>query len=470
MSETTAALANFAIDTGWNDLPDSIVREAKRTLLDHIGCALGGHATDRGRKSATVSTELGGGTEASILGLSERVSCPEAAFSNAELMIALDYSNIVAGGHDGLYVIPAQLAMAEKASASGEELLSSIAIGLEVSARLGRALDKHTLTGEEVRDRMAQPTGLMTGNAYANFGAAAGASRLLGLDHERTLHALGIASHLGMIHSYGRWGNSEQSYMGKYGIPGWQNTGAIRATLLAEQDYTGDITVLDDPERGYPYFACYDSWYPDRITDELGDEWVFNIRMHYKPYPCCGAFHSALDCFYTILDEHDLDPEEIEAVTPYCRSAMKSFPAGGIEGAQFDPGYVFGVAAHRVPRGPAWYDDATMNDPDIQAFASKVSCAAHPDYREVRETDPLTELGKVEVEARGQTFTEERRYRRGTTGTEAMLSDDELTAKFHRNAEHVLSSDRIDRTIELLWNLEEVDDIGRLTRTVASEN
>lgn len=469
MSDITATLADFAVETGWEDLPGSIRREAKRTFLDHVGCALGGHATDRGQTSISVGQQIGGPPTASILGLDDEVSCTDAAFANAELMIALDYSNIVAGGHDGLYVIPTQLALAERVGASGRDLLSAIAVGLEVSARLGRGLDKHTLTTEEIRERMERESGLMTGNAYANFGAAAGASRLLGLDEERTLHALGIASHLGMIHSYGRWGNSRQSYMAKYGIPGWQNTGAIRASLLAEQGYTGDVTVLDDSETGYPYFACYDAWYPERITEQLGDEWVFNVRMHYKPYPCCGAFHSTLDCFYTILEEHHLNPDEIESVTAYCRTAMKSFPSGGIEGAQFDPGHVFAMAAHRIRRGPEWYEPATMEDSMIQKFREKVICIAHPEYQEVRATDPLTELGKVEVEGRGRTFTEERRYRRGTTGTDAMLSDEELTAKFRRNADHILSPEQIDRAIEMLWNLEDVEDVRGLTQVVLSE-
>ncbi len=467
MAGNTAALATFADEIGWKDLPDDIVREAKRTLLDHIGCALGGHATERGRMSVDTSRQLGGPSAASILGEDTKVSPDDAAFANAELMIALDYSNIVAGGHDGLYVLPTQLAMAELAGASGREVLAATAVALEVSARLGRALDKHTLTTEELRARLDRETELMTGNAYANFGAVAGAGRLLDFDADRMRHALGIAGHLGMIHSYGRWGHSEQSYMAKYGIPGWQNAGAVRAALLAAQGYTGDVTVLDDPERGYPHFARYDVWYPERITRALGEEWVFNVRMHYKPYPCCGAFHCALDCFYDILEEHDLSPGEITAVRPFCRTAMKSFPSGGIEGLQFDPGYVFAVAAHRVPRGPAWYDAETREDPDIQAFAGKVSCAAHPDYREVREDDPLTELGKVEVEARGRTFTTERRYRRGTAGTDAMFRDEALSAKFRRNASRVLPDERIDRALELLWHLEELDDIRELTAVVA---
>jgi len=470
MGSITRELARFAVETRWEDLPESIVHETKLVLMEHIGCALGALTTDKGKMSAALARRLGGPPESSIIGLGDRVSCANAAFANGELMLTLDYHNIIAGGHDGAYVIPTPLAMGESAGASGKDLILATAVGLEISARLARAVGRHNVTVEAVRRGRGGGPGL-TGNAYSNFGAAAGAGRLLGFDEERMLHALGVAGHLCMVLSYGRWGHGGRRYMAKYGVPGWQSTGAVTAALLAEMGYTGDTTVLDDPEHGFAYFAGYRSWYPEEIAAGLGEAWCFNTRMHYKPYPCCGVFHCALDCFYAILDENDLRPEEIESVTAYCRSSMDLPLFGkreieGISGAQFNPRYVFAVAAHRVRLGVEWYDPDTMTDPAILAFMYKVTSVAHPDYLKALEEDPLTNLGRVDVVARGRTFSEERRYRRGTAGTEARLTDDELVDKFRHNAARILTREKTDRAVEALIGLEKVEDVSQLMRAV----
>ena len=292
--EITRQLAHFGTDTKWEDLPPRIVKETKLILMDTVGCALGALATEKGKINVALAKRYGGPPESSIIGVGDKVACSNAAFANGELFITLDYSNIMAGGHDGVYVVPTILAIAESTGASGKDLVLSTAIGFETSARIARAVGRHNITPEAVqRQRTAQP-GLM-GNAYSNFGAAAGAGRLMKFDEDKMLHALGVAGHLCMVLSYSRWGFGKDRYMAKYAVPGWQSTGAVAATLLADMGYTGDTTVLDDPEHGFAHFVGFKNWYPDEITDKLGTEWCFDFRLHYKPYPCCAVFHCVLD-------------------------------------------------------------------------------------------------------------------------------------------------------------------------------
>ena len=471
MTKIARELARFALETGWDDLPASVVKETKLILMDSIGCALGASTTDKGKMSIALARRLGGPTESSIIGTGGKVSRTNAAFANGELILTLDFSNIIAGGHDGAYIIPTLLAVGESVGASGKDLIAATAVGLEISARLARAVGRHNFTPEAVRRQRAAGPGL-TGNAYSTFGAAAGAARLLGLDADKTLHALGIAGHLCMALSYGRWSFSEQGHMTKYGVPGWQGTGAVTAAMLAEMGYTGDIGVLDSAERGFGYFLGYKSWYPEEITEGLGRNWSFPIKLHYKPYPCCGVFHGPLDCFTDIIETNDLKPEEIEKVTAYCRGHMNSplflkKQVDGISDAQFNPGHVFGAAAHRVPRGVEWYDNATMNDPRIRSFGDKVTCVNHPGYGPALEQDRLSALSKVEVVARGQTFATETRYRRGSAGTEAMLSDAELAQKFRHNAARTLTKDKTQRAIDALMGLDKVDTVLRLMDDVS---
>ena len=123
-------LAQFALDLSWDDLPPSIARETKHILMDSIGCALGASTTDKGKMNVALARRLGGPPDASIIGLGGKVSCTNAALANGELILTLDFSNIMGGGHDGAYVIPAVLATAESVGASGRDLILSTAMSL----------------------------------------------------------------------------------------------------------------------------------------------------------------------------------------------------------------------------------------------------------------------------------------------------------------------------------------------------
>jgi len=139
MSEITRELARFTCQTRFEDIPPHIVTETKHVIMDSIGCALGALSTDKGKIMAALGRRYGGPEESSIIGLGDRVSCNAAALTNGELMITLDYHDIIAGGHDGVYVLPTVLAIAETVDASGKDLILATAVGLEISARIARA-------------------------------------------------------------------------------------------------------------------------------------------------------------------------------------------------------------------------------------------------------------------------------------------------------------------------------------------
>lgn len=471
MGEITRELAKFATETKWENLPAAIVQETRQVLMEHMGTALGALSTDKGKMMTALGKRLGGTPESSIIGRGDKVSCSTAALVNGELMITLDYSNIIAGGHDGTYVIPAILAIAETVEASGKELILATALGLEISARLARAVGRHNITPEDMRRQRDAARGL-TGNAYSNFGAAAGASRLLNLGAEKTLHAMGMAGHLDQVLSYSRWGAGGHKYMAKYGTPGWQSTGAVTAILLAEMGYTGDTTVLDDPKRGFANFAGYPNYYPEVVTEDLGKNWIYVLKLHYKPYPCCGAFHSVLDCLYNIIEPNNLMPEEIESVKVFGAGAMSS-DLSSISAAQFNMPYNIAVAAHRVRRGVEWVDPDTMKNPAILKFMEKVTSQAPqagpaPSPDRGTEADPQARPGKVEIVARGRTFTSEVKYRRGDTFTDGAWTEKDVVEKFRHNAERVLTKGKTERAVEILTGLEKLDNISQLMREITT--
>ena len=138
----------------------------------------------------------------------------------------------------------------------------------------------------------------------------------------------------------------------------------------------------------------------------------------------------------------------------------------GISDAQFNPGYVFGVAAHRLPRGVEWYDPDTMDNPSIRKFGDKVTCRNHPGYGKELEKDPLSALSKVEIVAKEATYTHEVKYRRGSVGTDAALSEREIVDKFRHNAARILTRDKTERALDALLELQELEHVSALMREV----
>lgn len=466
----THDLARFAINTRYEDIPAEAVDELKILLMDSIGCALAALTTDKGKMTVALAKRLGGPPESSIIGMKGKVSCGSAALANGELIGTIDYDATMAGGHAPPYVIPAPLAMAEITGASGKDTILAMALGLELSARVASAVQQSHgvggLTGEK------KPTfswGTRWGQAYSNFGAAAAAGRLLNLDRDQMENALGVAGHLCQVLTHERYTMSTHRHMTKYGVPGWQNTGAIDAVLLAQMGYLGDITVFD-PEEGFWKFVGYEEWHPDIMMADLGKKWIFP-RVNYKLYPCCGMLHGALDCLYTIIDRHHIMLEEIDSITAYCHPtvAQPCFvnpEITNIQDAQFNPRYVFAVAAHRVKIGVEWQDPDTMRDPKILEFGKKITCIPHPDFGKKGPDGLPLFLSKIEIGARGQTYTEESIGHRGSKrGTE--LKDEELVEKFRHNAARSLTQSKINSAVNAFLNLEKVADIAEVMENVS---
>ncbi len=462
MSKITQELAGFAAETRWQDLPASIVDETKKVLMEHVGVGLAALSTDKGKLAAAIGRRLGGPPESSIIGLGDRVSATSGALANGELMITLDYHDNMSFGHDGLFVIPSALAIAESVGASGKEFILAMAVGLEISSRLARAARWHTLTSEEVRAAIAKPP--KDKNAHSAYGAAAAAANLLKLEQEKMAHALGIAGrHVDMSLTAGAPGMRGFT---KYVVPGWQNTGSVMSALLANMGYIGDTTALDDPKRL--------DWDPAHIVEDLGKTWVFNLQLHYKPYPCCGAFHHNLDCFYNVIEQNNLMPEEIEKVTIYGRwmqaplSAKKEI--GGIYEAQFNQPYNISLLAHRVRRGVEWADPDPMKNPRILDFMDKVRFFADPEFakkaEEERIQDPRLRPARVEVTARGKTFVGEIKERRGDTFTKVCWTWEDAIGKFQHNGERILTRGKIERATKAILDLEKIDKISQLVNEI----
>jgi 2-methylcitrate dehydratase PrpD len=456
VSNLTQDLAKFAVDTNYSDLPSNVVRDAKMLILDSIGCALAGITADPGKMAVALAKRLGGPPEASIIGARTKVSCTNAVLANGQLINTPDYDALMPGGHAPAYIIPPALAMAEIADASGRDLILAAALGFEVSARVYSGLRTVSPTGTAQGFRWQDRQGY----ANCNFGAAAGAGKLLKLDEAKMTHALGLAAHMTQVLTWVRSSFSQHRPMTKYGVPGWQNTGGVMAVLLAEMGYMGDTTVFDPPEMGFWKFAGYESWDAAKPVEGLGKNWIF-AKVNYKAYPCCRVLHPALEVLVDIMQKNNLRPTDIEHIKAYLPKTVEAplfqnRELTNIIDFQFGLPYVLAVNAFGIRVGVEWQDMDTLKSPEIQAFSQKVEVLVHP------ESDTKPQLTSLEVKARGQLYRGDRTLPKGVAEGGQPMTDKDLENKFRHNAQRVLTLNQIEKSVELLLNLEKVGQVSEL--------
>jgi 2-methylcitrate dehydratase PrpD len=470
MTDVLKGLSQFAAEAKFDDLPDAIVHEAKRVLLDSIGCALASISSEKGRLCIALSQRLGGPPEASIIGVAGKVSASNAVMANGELINAMDYDALVIpGGHVSPYVVPPVMAIAEQRNVTGKDLVLATVLSHEVAMRITRGMSPMIQVIAEGPDAQRYEWTTPYGGSRFNVGAAAGVGRLMGLETQRMVHALGLSGHYTQVPTHGKLSYSVPTSMVKYGTPGWQGTGAIIACYLAEMGYLGDETLFDGVS-GLWRFTGSDTWMPEKVLAGIHDEWLF-AEQQYKPYPCCRVLHASLDLFYRMIDRHALKPQDIDSIRAfgpqYCEKPhLQNRTIRSAIDAQFSAAYNFAVAAHGIPIGPEWQDEATMRDETVLAFMDKVTCSVHPEYTRRPLKDRLMSLGRIEVSASGQTYIDETTFAYGTPRPGFEIDDAALIAKFTHNAQRVLTPTQADAAVDALMNLETLREVSGLMNAI----
>ena len=458
-------LVDFGERSRFEKLPREVIAESKRMLLDSVACSLASITVEKGRKILQAVRQMSGAPEATVIGAGDRLSMAAAAFANGELINGLDYDLLtIPPGHVTPYVLPASLAMAEKERRSGKELIAAIAVSHEVSTRFGLAMGyyRDVTSGE----KLTLPP--ISGFSSSIFGGTLAVALLRGIDAEKAAHAMGLAGHMAPAQSMSKWGRTVPGPDTKYLMGGWISQAELMAVQLAEAGYLGDTEIVEG-DHGFWRYMGSAKWNPDALLDRLDEDWKFPAVTIYKPYAHCRNTHTILDCLYHLIEVHKLRPDEIEKVITYSDTHTAKMPLYATKiirtpsDAQMSTAYAVSMAVHGVKPGPDWYDDETLRNKTYLAFMNKVQGEAHPEFEAMLGKDSQSRIGKVEVFARGQIFTEERKYRKGSPATpQTRMSDADLAEKFSHCASRVLSPRRTEQLIETIFGLENLDDVARL--------
>jgi 2-methylcitrate dehydratase PrpD len=405
----TRALADFAAHTTFDDLPSDVVTECKRLLLDTVGCACGAVDTESGQITLQYIDRLGGDPVASVIGRMTKSSTANAAYANARLANVLDADDTFpTSAHFGNATVFSALALAEDLDRTGRHLITAIAVGFDIGARVGSWMgapfqieDGRVVGWNELGGPPASVT-------WAAIGAAASISQL---SPEQAHHAFGIGGANCPQPTIRKWAGAERQPMYKYADAGWCAGVGVSAAMLASLGSTGFLDILDGEDG---FWKLYGSPTHDDevLLRALGTDWQI-LNTTYKPWPCCRWIHHPLTAFTHLVDEHALKPDEIDRVVvranPFALTSIfrEQQPDDALT-AEFSHPHALAMAAHGVPAGPAWYVPEALSSSEFRSFRAKVFVEPEPRSANIAEWMGGGQWrgvpGGVDVEARGSRY------------------------------------------------------------------
>jgi len=445
----TATMARWASDLAFDDIGAQAVHEAKRYLLDSLGCAFGGFRQEDARIAMEVLDEVGGKGPATILGSGKLTDPVTASLANALMVRVMDYNDIY-WQQDPSHpsdIIPAAIACGERADGNGKDLIVGIVLGHEFEMRMCEA----AFPG--IRERGWHHATLTA------FVSPIVAGRMLGLSWEQIQHAIGISasrhSTLGAV-------TAGKLTMMKNTVDPMATQSGVLAALLAEKGYTGPEHVIDGKEGLAHCFGP--EWKLDVLVDGLGDAWRIE-RCGMKAFPTEALTHTPISAVLDIVHANDLKPDDIERV--HIRSLARAADILA-DPSKYDPRtketadhslpYVIAAAIADGQVTPAQFEADKIMDPIIRAQLNKVKVVADPEIEAV-----FPKLQRVIVTVKttdGRELTKQLDYPKGDPRNP--LTDQEVEEKFDALAGPVLSKGARAKLKQAVWGLEKQKSISKL--------
>ena len=297
---TTLTLAQYAASTSLEQIPEEVRERAKQVILDEMASAHFGRAQPAGTLAAQYVAGMAGPPEARVLGTDLRVSAPLAALANGTAGHAdeIDGAHVV-GGHPGATLVHAAVAMAERQSATGGELLNAVVLGYDIGVRLIEACGGLF----DVKERHH-----LNSDFLHAIAASVASSRLMGLAPERYCHAMALATFQanGLCALF-----QEKRHISKAFCNGQYATAGVSAALMAATGFEGCDDILGDPH------GLFDAWgangAPEAATRGLGRDFAVmgaNFKFVRAGYP----IHAPVEAALSLVARHTIDTETISAV------------------------------------------------------------------------------------------------------------------------------------------------------------
>lgn len=447
-------IVKHLVETKYEDIPEDAITAAKTEIIDSLATGLGGTTKPGVGELVDIAREMGGTPQSTIIGYGMKVPAANAAQVNGSMIHALDYDDghPVSLVHVGCVAISTLFATAERmGDVTGKELLAALALGQDFDSRLGLA----SRPGSTALGAGWHPTTL-----FGFITAAAIASKVMRLDEEGFINAIGLAYHQCGGAATGVGDGALAKRMG----PGFSAKAGVTAALMAERGITGERSSLEGRNGMGGLYNVYikGDYDPKILTNQLGEKFL-GIEIGDKPYPCCGFGHPFYDAALSLRKKHDINIDEIDSIVALggqsgyglCNPPEIKQNPRTIVDAQFSVPYCVAVA---LIRGKITLEDftaETIKRENIVALAQKVTGTLD---------DSLTRHG---VSPGGLTI----RMKDGTEYSEFVedflgsvgnpMTFDDCAEKFRECAPFALNplpTEKVEEIIEKVRNLEKLAD------------
>jgi len=457
-----STLVRFVVNTRYEDLSPEVIEYAKKHILDTLGIIVAATSTDGIKPAVDLARRWGGAPESSIPVFGGKVPAPSAAFAIGPMARALDFGGVHpdANEHTTEYVLPVALPVAEQHRLSGKDLITAVVLGNEVIVRTGASV--HTLVPVSMTK---------THSVFRIWGPVAAVGKLLRLDEETMTNAMGLA--------YTQGGCDAQMFVDcvlKCRVQhGFVADTAIKCVLLAQEGVTGTQNMLEG-EKGF-----YAAFFPEHnlkwITDGLEERRFETVKTRIKAYPVCTYAQSSIDAALCCARENSIKPQDVAEInvgvnTPsyeaVCTPPEFRYNPRTFVDAQFSIPYTVATA---IATGKVFIEDfneEAIRRPEIRQLMQKLKVNIDP---EIEAADPLGFAGaKVRIRTKdGHEYSKHVVHAKGTP--ENPMSFDEVVDKFRRCMPfsiRPIPQKNVDRLVDLVRSLEEVDDASVLVEQLAA--
>jgi 2-methylcitrate dehydratase PrpD len=435
----TRGLCNFLANFDYDDLPKEVVDQARRGILDWLGCALAGSRHETVGKLLLVLNEVSGRQSATVIGHGMRLGPLEASLANAQMGHVLDYDDTHMGGvilHASSPILSALFALAEtRPVISGRTLVTAYVAGFEAGVRTGQGAPDHHAGGWHL-------TGTL-----GSIAAGAASGRLLGLCPEQLVNAIGVSATQAAGMQQNRGTMSKSFHAGKAAA-----NGAL-AALLAMRGFQSSDESLEGKQGFIRIYSRAAK--PDAILDQLGSRWEI-VRNGFKPYACGVVLHPTIDAMVQIgsrvSDKSLIERIELR-VHPLAISLTGVQEPESALKSKFSINHTAAVALLDGAAGIPQFSEARVQDPLVIEMRRRVFASADESLRkgEVKATIIFRPGNRLELHIEHASGT-----------AENPISDEALEAKFVANAVPIIGMNNARRAADLVWRMEEVDNVAHL--------
>ena len=452
----TALMSQWAASVKFEDLSQEAIYQAKRFLLDSIGCALGGYQQHDVLIALEVLNEIAGPGNATVIGTGRRMDPITASLLNALMIRCMDYNDIY-WKQDPSHpsdIFPAAMACCERAAGDGRELIVGLVLGHEFEMRLCEA----AFPG--IRERGWHHATLTA------FVSPIVAARMLHLDWKKMQHAIGISASaratLGAV-------TAGKLTMMKNTVDPLATQSGVLAALLAEKGYTGPEHVLDGKE-GLTHCLGPD-WNLDVLTDGLGESWRIT-QCGMKAFPTEALTHTPISAVLALVKEHDLRPHDIAKV--HVRTTARGADILS-DPSKYDPHtketadhslpYVIAAAIAERQVTPLQFTMEKITHPTIREQLSKIVVVADP---EIEQVFPALQRVVVTIHtSNGRELNKQLDFPKGDPRNP--LTDKEVEEKFEALAGPVMTQSALRKAIDAIWVLEKQSNITELMQVFRAD-